>query len=161
MTWSLLRVILKTNFKMFPYSSNDDPLNIRNRTIYLICRIHSGYKFQLFSFSKDGNQKCDRFIPKNHSELAQIVENIQNYMFWNSDTRDVGTIRFWTDYQRTNETHFWSKIANTWWSQCNRSTLLNPNYSKFPGSITMNGHKKIKNVLSRTKAGCICIGKVI
>ena len=146
---------------MFPFSSNDDPLNLRNRTIYLICKIQSGYKFQIYSFTKDGNEKCKRLIPKNHSELAQIVENIQNYTFLNSDTRGLKTIRFWTDFQRTNETHFWSEISNTWWSQCNRSTLLNQFFSKFPGSVTINSHKKIRNVFGRTKAGCICIGKMI
>ena len=143
---------------MLPFSSNDDPLNKRNRTIYLICRIHSGYEFQIFL--KDGNRKCEHFIPKNHSELAQIAESIQFDMFSNRDTRDIGIIRFWTDYQRINETHFWSKIANTTWSQCRSWGLLNKDFSKFRGSVVINGHKKIKNVFGRTEAGCICIGKV-
>ena len=142
---------------MFPFSSNDD-LNIKNQTVYLICRIHSGYEFQILN---DENQKCDRFIPRNHSELAQIVENIQYDMFSNRDTRDIGIIRFWTDYQRINETHFWSKIANTWWSQCKSWELINQDFSKFRGSIIMNGRRKIKNVFDRKSAGCICIGKVI
>ena len=25
--------------------------------------------------------------------------------------------RFWTDYEQSNETHFWSNIASSWWSK--------------------------------------------
>ena len=32
-------------------------------------------------------------------------------------------LRIWTDYQRMNETFFWSDTAQTWWSGLNENQL--------------------------------------
>ena len=40
--------------------------------------------------------------------------------------------RLWTDYERFNETHFWSDIASSWWSQIDESQINSDgDYFKF------------------------------
>ena len=82
---------------------------------------------------------------------------MENYAFDNTYLHR--TVNFWTDYSRVNETHFWSEIENVWWSQCQSSDLIDPDYA-FKASVSIDGHKKIRNLSGRSKMGCICIGKV-
>ena len=69
--------------------------------------------------------------------------------------------RFLTDYDRVNSTHFWSKISNTWWSQCNRSKLMNPVYSQYREILVADGYKKLRNLKSLYSTTCFCVGKVL
>ena len=84
---------------------------------------------------------------------------MKNFDFKKEDDFDE-SIRFWTDYIRINETHFWSEIANTWWSQCQRSSLMSLNYSKFRATVIIDGYTELINFVS-AHTGCICVGKVI
>ena len=73
----------------------------------------------------------------------------------------LNLLRFLTDYERVNSTHFWSKVSNTWWSQCKRAELMNPDYSIYREILVVDGYKKLRN-LSKSfyKTTCVCVGKV-
>ena len=83
---------------------------------------------------------------------------MENYVFDNTYLRR--TVNFWTDYNRINETHFWSELEKAWWSQCRSFDLINPEFGEFAASVLIDGHKKIRNFIGRSELGCICIGKV-
>ena len=81
---------------------------------------------------------------------------MENFVFDNTYLRR--TVNFWTDYNRVNETHFWSEIANAWWSQCRSQDVPNADFTEF--SVSIDGHKKIRNLIGRSELGCICMEKV-
>ena len=87
-----------------------------------------------------------------------MVKDMENFVFDNTYLRR--TVNFWTDYNRVNETHFWSELENTWWSQCRSSDVPHADFAEFPASVSINGHKKIRNLIGRSEMGCFCIGKV-
>ena len=143
---------------MMPISSSDNDFNLKNRTVYVICCINSDFQFQVAQ--KDLTHNCPSpCVPRTDIEFTALAENVKNYVFKKEDDFDE-SIRFWTDYIRLNETHFWSEIANTWWSQCRRSSLMSLNYSKFRATVIIDGYTELINVVS-AHTGCICVGKVI
>ena len=52
-------------------------------------------------------------------------------------------VRFWTDYERINKTHFWSDIANAWWSQCQSSDIVDP--MEFRAAVMIDGYRTLRN----------------
>ena len=133
---------------MIPISSNDFGYHLNNRTVYVVCQKASRLEFQPVRHFQ--NHKCELpLIPQNEVELSEILHSLENYTFNSKSNNDDSiTLRFWTDYKRTNETHFWSDAANNWWSQCQSSKLLDQNFAQFFGSVKIDGHKKLKNVQS-------------
>ena len=108
------------------FSSNNDRYNSDNR-IYVVCRNYSGYDFQPFTgyrlsvYYESPNQECEPCVPQNKTELTRMVKNMEKYAF---DQKYYDrSVKFWTDYERINATHFWSEIEKTWWSQCRSSEL--------------------------------------
>ena len=80
---------------------------------------------------------------------------------------------------RVNETHFWSDLANAWWSNCNSIECKRvydhfndgvhyntDENSSFKAAVSIDGYKKVRN--KRTGEtdkipaiqGCICVGRV-
>ena len=56
-------------------------------------------------------EKCENssfFVPKSIDDLRKITSKIK------MDHLEQ-PVRIWTDYERFNRTHFWSKTANEWW----------------------------------------------
>ena len=143
---------------MIPISSSDKDFNLDETTVYVICYDNSELKFQVTH--KNLTHHCrSPCVPRTDVEFTSLAENIRNYNFKEEGDFD-GLIRFWTDYVRINETHFWSEIANTWWSQCQRSRLMSQKYSKFRATVVIDGYSKLRNVVT-ANMGCICVGKVI
>ena len=148
------------HFKMMPISSTDVDFNLDNRTVYVICRENSQLEFELVDYFKDPIHNCrSPYVPRTEIDFINIAESIKRYFVKTKDHYDE-SIRFWTDYIRINETHFWSEIANTWWSQCRRAYLMSPNYSKFRSTVTIDGYSELRNMIT-AHTGCICVGKVI
>ena len=146
-------------FKLSPFSSNDHHFNSSNRNIYIICRMGSKLKFRPVPYFKQIREKCvSPFTPKTTSDFESILKHMDNFTFEKNINYNV--VRFWTDYVRINQTHFWSKSAKNWWSQCRTSDLDDPNYTKFEEIVTIDGYKKLKNHAS-LKTGCICVERVI
>lgn len=142
-----------------PYSSNDHRFTSKNLTIYAICQSIAGLKFVTAQNLTDVNHKCDSlFVPKTETEFENIFHSMDNFIF--QKNKYYHYVRFWTDYSRTNQTHFWSQIANNWWSQCQSSDLPDPNYNKFNAVVSIDGYKMLRNQSGAScQAGCICIGK--
>ena len=95
--------------------------------------------------------------------------------------------RLWTDYERFNETHFWSDIASSWWSDNDESQInYYEDYFQFksrgrfsvdfwwhqeimisrhlkvkwkPSKVLFNGYKKLKNfrIVKNTSGRACCI----
>ena len=83
---------------------------------------------------------------------------MENFVFDNTHFRR--NVHFWTDYNRVNETHFWSELENAWWNQCRSSDVPNAHFVEFAASVSIDGYKVIRNLIGRSKMGCICLGKV-
>ena len=69
--------------------------------------------------------------------------------------------RLWTDYERINQTHFWSRIVNDWWNNKNNSQFMSfdDEYTVFASNVTSDGYKKLRNTKSgQAGASCICVG---
>ena len=58
-------------------------------------------------------------------------------------SNDDNFVRFWTDYERINKTHFWSDIANAWWSQCQSSDIVDP--MEFRAAVMIDGYRTLRN----------------
>ena len=145
---------------MMPISSTDDDFNLDNQTVYVIWRKNFELEFEQVHYFKSPIHHCrSPSVPRTEIEFTNIAKRIESYVFKTEDHYDE-SIRFWTDYVRINETHFWSEIANTWWSQCRRSDLMSPNFSKFKATVIIDGYSELKNCVT-AHTGCICVGKVI
>jgi len=148
------------HFKMIPISSTDVGFNLDNRTVFVICRENAQLEFEVVDYFKEPTHNCrSPYVPRTEIDFINTAESIKRYIFKTKDNYDE-SIRFWTDYIRINETHFWSEIASTWWSQCRRSYLMSPNYSRFMSTVTIDGYSELRNMIT-AHAGCICVGKVI
>ena len=70
--------------------------------------------------------------------------------------------RLWTDYERLNQTHFWSETVKVWWTSKNNSQFMNymydDEYTYFDDQVVIDGYKKLRNVHATNGASCICIG---
>ena len=68
--------------------------------------------------------------------------------------------RLWTDYERHNQTHFWSETAKVLWTSKNNSQFMNydDEYTYFDYHVVIDGYKKLRNVHATNAASCICIG---
>ena len=134
-------------------SNNQNELFLKNRVVYVICSKDSGFEFIEPDFFEPLNHICEApFIPQTELQLTNISKFIQSSHFNES-------ISLLTDYKRVNETHFWSKLTNSWWSQCQRPGVRIPDYGEFSSMVIMDGHKKLRNYIS-VNAGCVCVGKV-
>ena len=70
--------------------------------------------------------------------------------------------RFWTDYERTNRTHFWSETAKVWWSSENYySQFTKINFTDFGSYVSCDGYKKLRNDEPIDGASCICVGSCL
>ena len=71
--------------------------------------------------------------------------------------------RLWTDYERLNQTHFWSETAKVWWTSKNNSQFMNydDEYTYFDDRVVIDGYKKLRNVHATNGASCICIGSCL
>ena len=62
------------------------------------------------TFDEEFAKKCFNsllFLPKTTKDLENVMSVI--------NTEDLEQpIRIWTDYERSNKTHFWSKAAKKW-----------------------------------------------
>ena len=69
-------------------------------------------------------------------------------------------VRLWTDYERLNQTHFWSETAKVWWSSKNNSQFMNYDdfYTDFANHVSCDGYKKLRNIEPKDGASCICVG---
>ena len=143
---------------MIPISSSDNDFNLDDKTVYVICYDNSEVEFQVTHKNLTHNCRSP-CVPRTDVEFTSLAENVRSYDFKEKDDFDE-PIRFWTDYIRINETHFWSEITNTWWSQCQRSRLMSQNYSKFRATVIIDGYSELINVVT-AQTGCICVGKVI
>ena len=143
---------------MIPISSNDYDFYLDNQTVYVICQTASRLEFQPVRYFRNDNCELP-LIPDTEVDFTKMLHSLENYTF-NSYSDSVKSIRFWTDYKRTNETHFWSDVASNWWSLCRSSELLDQQYAHFFGSVKIDGYKKLKNAQS-DNLSCICVVKVI
>ena len=145
------------SFKMMTISSNGFDFNVTNSNICCICLSKTGLQFELSDDLDGCYHKCKYpWVPRSENDYKSILENSEYYTDTNHDTFPG----FWTDYERVNETHFWSEIAETWWSQCRSSGLGNPDYAKFMSSVMIDSKGKLRNMNDRIHSGCICVGKV-
>ena len=134
--------------------------------MYVVCIGDSGYKIMPLENSQDpkfvpNDKICQPFIPRTETDLKALVKTMAN-SFGNQTNRFFGkSVKFWTDYVRVNDTHYWSELGNSWWSQCRSSELSNPDFFKFSSVVIIDGHRNIRNAIDRYKTGCICIGKVL
>ena len=91
------------------------------------------------AFDEELAEKCvnsSLFLSKNTKDLenvmtAIITENLEQL------------VRIWTDYERSNKTHFWSKTAKKWWSDPNKNQNQE-SLSLFKDTVTFNGNRKLK-----------------
>ena len=144
------------SFRMIPFSSNGFDFNLSNNSVFFVCNETYGLKLELLLDSEQSQCKS-LFIPQSDNDFADIVRNMENDVY----NKGSSSVKFWTDYQRLNETHFWSDIANTWWSQCKSYDVINPSYIEFRPSVSIDRLGYIKNAYSRDNSGCICVGKVL
>ena len=92
------------------------------------------------------NKKCENssfFVPKSIEDLKRITTKI-------NINRLEQPVRIWTDYERFNTSHFWSKSAKQWW--INLDELW-----KFKDAVLVNGYKKLKNYRDPINGCCICV----
>ena len=68
--------------------------------------------------------------------------------------------RLWTDYERLNQTHFWSETAKVWWTSKNNSQFMNydDRYTDFDNHVSIDGYEQIKNIAPTDGATCVCVG---
>ena len=64
--------------------------------------------------------------------------------------KEAATI--WTDYERLNKTHFWSKTAKHWWTNLDQQQGL-----EFKSSVLSNGYQKLRNHHPQMNSCCICV----
>ena len=69
-------------------------------------------------------------------------------------------VRLWTDYERLNQTHFWSETAKLWWSSKNHSQIMNydDSYTDFANHVSCDGYKRLRNIEPKDGTSCICVG---
>ena len=92
------------------------------------------------------------FTPKSTEDLEKFMATIM--------TENLEQpIRIWTDYERSNKTHFWSKTVKNWWTDLsknqNQETL-----SIFKDTVTFNGYRKLKNFSHHNQGCCVCVTKI-
>ena len=71
--------------------------------------------------------------------------------------------RLWTDYERLNQTHFWSETAKVWWTSKNDSQFMSygDEYTYFDDQVVIDGYEKLKNIHATNGASCICVGSCL
>ena len=93
------------------------------------------------------------FIPQSKAELMQAFNSTSPM------DRDALIVTIFTDYKRTNKSHFWSETSQNWWNLENESQLMdNADTLKFKEWVTCDGYKKLTNTLD--EKACICIGTI-
>ena len=87
------------------------------------------------TFGEELAKKCvnsSLFIPKNTEDLEKVMaaittENLEQ------------PVRIWTDYKRSNKTHFLSKKVKNWWMDLGENKNQE-NLSIFKDTVTFNGY---------------------
>ena len=140
-------------------SNNRNKFFLKNRVAYVICSKETGFEFKEADFFGALDHICEApFIPQTEVQLTNISKFIQSSRFKETISANE-SIRLLTDYERVNETHFWSKLTNSWWSQCQRPGVRIPDYGEFSSMVITDGYRKLRNYIS-VNAGCVCVGKV-
>ena len=70
-------------------------------------------------------------------------------------------VRIWTDFERLNKTHFWSRTAESWWTNLDKNDdQETESLWTFKDSVTFNGHRKLKNFSPRNPGCCVCVSNL-
>ena len=105
-------------FQIGFYSSNN-PSYVTTKVGYYFCRDEYSTEIVPSEFIVDNlNEICKNkkvFIPQSGAELNQATRSSRNF------APNSTVLRIFTDYKRTNESHFWSETAKNWWNLKNES----------------------------------------
>ena len=105
-------------------------------------------------------EKCENsslFVPKTEKDLKNALHKI-TIDHLDTGCFDCEPIRIWTDYERLNETHFWSATANHWLSALDQKDgVMQKLKWNFKNSVTIDGNRKLKNFSPSNHACCICV----
>ena len=107
------------------------------------------------AMDKNLAEKCGNwhfYVPKTVDDLESVMKTIK-----------IGhleqPVRIWTDYDRFNKTHFWSKTATYWWNHLNQKDDLQSIW-EFKDSVTFNGYRTLNNFAPSKKGCCVCVIKL-
>ena len=121
--------------------------------------ITSVFTQDVFQTAIDGRlaEKCKNsslYIPKTENDLKEVLATTM------IDHLEQ-PVRIWTDFERLNKTHFWSRTAESWWANLDQNEDQDvESLWTFKDSVTFNGHRKLKNFSPRNPGCCVCVSNL-